>query len=98
MNIPLFPLVEIQIGNLNGDNGYLSDDNSKGFEERKIANGITPRKKSSRKILKKRQNQRKCIEGILGIIVQCLGLEKTRVRGLPNVLKDAYLKFIAFFF
>jgi len=89
---------EIQIGNVNADNGYLNDDNSEGLDERKIENSVAPRKKSARKIPKKRQNQRKCIEGIFGIIVQCLGLQNTWVRGLPNVRKDTYLKFIAFFF
>ena len=89
---------EVHMGNLNADNGYLNDENSDGLEEREINNSIAPRKKSARKIPKKRQNQRKCIEGIFGIIVQCLGLQKTWVRGLPNVFKDTYLKFIAFFF
>jgi len=86
------------MGNLNADNGYLSDDDSDGLNERRIDNSVAPRKKSSRKIPKKRQNQRKCIEGIFGIIVQCLGLQDTWVRGLPSVAKDTYLKFIAFFF
>jgi len=86
------------MGNLNADNAYLSDDNSDALDEHEIVNNIAPRKTNSRKIPKKRQNQRKCIEGIFGIIVQCLGLQKTWVRGLPNVFKDTYLKFIAFFF
>ncbi len=86
---------QTHIGNLNADNGYLSDDNPDGLNERRIDNSVVPRKKSSRKIPKKRQNQRKCIKVIFGIIVQCLGLQNTRVRGLPNVAKDTYLKFIA---
>ncbi len=86
------------MGNLNADNGYLSDDNSDALDEYEIVNNIAPRKTSSRKIPKKRQNQRKGIEGIFGIIVQCLGLQKTWVRGLPNVFKDTFLRFIAFFF
>ncbi|KKM26183.1 hypothetical protein LCGC14_1587370 [marine sediment metagenome] len=89
---------EVQIGNFNGDNAYLSDKNSDALDEHEIINNIAPRKTSSRKISKKQQNQRKCIEGIFGIIVQCLGLQKTWVRGLPNVFKDTSLKFIAFFF
>ena len=89
---------EIKIGNLNGDNGYLSDKNSNALAKREILNSIAPRKKNPRKIPKKRQNQRKCIEGIFGILVICLGLQKTWVRGLSNVYKDTYLKCIAFFF
>ncbi|MHA1394307.1 MAG: hypothetical protein ACTSRZ_12445 [Promethearchaeota archaeon] len=89
---------EVQIGNANADNAYSSDANSKLLDQHDIKNSIDPRKTSSHKIPKKRQNQRKCIEGILGILDQCLGLEETRVRGLRNVFKDTYLKFIAFFF
>ncbi len=84
---------EVQIGNANADNAYSSDANSKLLDQHDIKNSIDPRKTSSHKIPKKRQNQRKCIEGILGILDQCL-----RVRGLRNVFKDTYLKFIAFFF
>ncbi len=89
---------EVHMGNLNADNAYLRDDNSDALDEHEIVNNVVPCKTSSRKIPKKRQNQRKCIEGIFGIIVQCLGLQKTWVCGLLNVFKDTYLKFIAFFF
>lgn len=89
---------DIHIENFNGDNAYLSDKNSEALDVRGIINSIAPRKTSSRTIPKKRQNQRKCIEGIFGIHVQCLGLQTTWVCGLVNVCKDTYLKFIAFFF
>ena len=89
---------EVHIRNFNWDNAYLSDENSDALNEYEIVNNIAPRKTSSRKIPKKRQNQRKCIEGIFGISVQCFGLQKTWVRGLSNVFKDTYLKFVVFFF
>ena len=105
-SVPLIPIVEkiihehpeAHIGNLNGDKAYLSEKNSTKLAEHEITNNIAPRKSSSRKILKKRQNQRKCIEEIIGIKARCLGLERTWVRGLPNVFKDTYLKVIAFYF
>ena len=87
---------EVHVGNANADNGYASDDNSAGLVERKIADSTAPREGDDRKIPKKRQNQRKCIEGDFGIFAQCLGLEWTWVRGLPAVKKDTSLKFIAF--
>ena len=89
---------EAHIENFNADNAYLSEENSTKLSEHEITNNIAPRKNSSRKIPKKRQDQRKCIEGIFGIKTRCLGLEQTWVRGLINVFKDTYLKFIAFFF
>nr|MDO8083336.1 hypothetical protein [Candidatus Sigynarchaeum springense]MDO8084033.1 hypothetical protein [Candidatus Sigynarchaeum springense] len=55
-------------------------------------------KSSPVKIPKKRRNQRKCIEGIIGIGEQHLGLEQTRVRGLENVKKDTLLKAISMLF
>jgi hypothetical protein len=105
-SVPLVQIVEkvidehpeAHIGNFNGDNAYLSDGNSAKLDEHEITNNIAPRKNSSRTIPKKRQDQRKCIEGIFGINARCLGLEQTWVRGLTNVFKDTYLKFIAFFF
>ncbi|MHA1284954.1 MAG: hypothetical protein ACTSQP_20820 [Promethearchaeota archaeon] len=49
--------------------------NTEILDERNISNSIVPRKKSSHKIPKKRQNQRKCIEGILEILDKCFCLE-----------------------
>jgi len=103
---PLIPILDdllaenpdIVVGNLNGDNGYQSDANVIYLESKKINNSISPRKTSPKKIPKKRQDQRKCVESIFGIGVQCLDLEHTWVRGLENVTKDVYLKFIAMSF
>lgn len=89
---------KFRIGNLNADNGYQSDKNSEGLEKRDTINSMAPRKTSSRKVSKKRQNQRKYMEGIFRISFQCLGLQKIWFHGLPNVFKDTYLKFIALFF
>ena len=103
---PLIPILDdllaenpdVAIGNLNGDNGYQSDANAIYLESKGINNSISPRKKSPKKIPKKHQNQRKCVEGVFGIGVQSLDLEHTWVRGLENVTKDVYLKFIAMSF
>ena len=89
---------DVKIENLNGDNGYQSYVNANGLDVHNINNSISPRKSSPHKMPKKRQNQRKCIEGIFGIGVQCLDLEHIWVRGLVNVVKDVYLKFIAMLF
>lgn len=89
---------ECPIKNCNADNGYQSPENSIDLAAHGIEDNTAPRQKSDRKIPKKRQNQRKCIEGVFGIMAQCFGLEKTWVRGLPNVTKDTYVKFIAFLF
>jgi IS5 family transposase len=105
-SIPLVPLVDelrsenpgIEIGNLNADNGYQSQKNAEDLASRGINNSIAQRKTSSIKIPKKKRNQRKCIEGIIGIGEQCLGFEQTRVRGLQNVKKDTLLKAIAMSF
>jgi len=102
----LVPLVDelrsenpgMHIGNLNADNGYQSPENVEALETRGITNSIAQRKSSPSKIPKKRRNQRKCIEGIIGIGEQCFGLEQTRVRGLENVKKDTFLKGIAMLF
>jgi hypothetical protein len=103
---PLVPMLEdlltenpgITVGNLNGDNGYQSDANSIYLESKEINNSISPRKKSPKEIPKKYRDQRKCVEGVFGIGVQCLDLEHVWVRGLENVTKDIYLKFIAMLF
>ncbi|MEX2681878.1 MAG: transposase [Candidatus Sigynarchaeota archaeon] len=105
-SIPLVPLVdelrcekpELQIGNLNADNGYQSPKNAEDHAIRGINNSIARRQSSAVKVPKKRRNQRKCIEGIIGIGQQCLGLEQTRVRGLENVHKDTLLKGISMLF
>jgi transposase len=105
-SIPLVPLVDelrsenpdIDIGNINADNGYQSQENAKALEARNINNSIAHRQSSDVKVPKKRRNQRKCIEGIIGIGEQCIGLEQTRVRGLENVKKDTLLKYIAMSF
>ncbi len=105
-SIPLVPLVDelraetpkLQIGNLNADNGYQSPENANALEYRGITNSTAQRQSSSVKVPKKRRNQRKCIEGIIGIGQQCLGLEQTRVRGLENVKKDTLLKGISMLF
>lgn len=105
-SITLVPLIDklrsenpgTRVGNLNADNGYQSPDNVKALEVRDITNSIAQRKSSPSKIPKKRRNQRKCIEGIIGIGEQYFGLEQTRVRGLENVKKDTYLKAIAMLF
>jgi len=89
---------DVEIGNLNGDNAYQSPKNADYLDVHNINNSISPRKKSPKKLSKKRQNQRKCVEGVFGIGVQCLDLEHTWVRGLENVTKDIYLKFIAMMF
>lgn len=87
-----------RIGNLNGDNGYQNDGNGAYLDSKKINNSISPRKKSPKKLPKKRGNQRKCVEGVFGIGVQCLDLEHTWVRGLEKVTKDVFLKLIAMMF
>lgn len=105
-SVPLVQMLEefqaqnpgTKIGNLNGDNGYQSDANVAYLNLKGINDSISPRKNSSKKVPKKRQNQRKCVEAIFGIGVQCLDLERTWVRGLENVTKDIYLKFIAMLF
>ncbi|MEX2758405.1 MAG: hypothetical protein Q6365_023720 [Candidatus Sigynarchaeota archaeon] len=105
-SIPLVPLVDellsenpgIEIGNINADNGYQSQENAKALETRGINNSIARRQSSDVKVPKKRRNQRKCIEGIIGIGEQCIGLEQTRVRGLDSVKKDTLLKYIAMSF
>jgi IS5 family transposase len=89
---------DVQIQNANADNAYKSAENSAKLSEWHVTDSTAPRKSSPDKIPKKRQNQRKCIEGMFGIMVQCFGLGTTWVRGLSNVAKDTYLKFIAFFF
>jgi len=104
--VPLVPLIDElrsenpgkEVGNLNADNGYQSPENAEALEERGINNSIAQRKSNSIKIPKKRRNQRKCIEGIIGIGEQCFGFEQTRVRGLENVKKDTLLKAIAMLF
>ena len=105
-SVPLVPMVEdllaenpgVTFNNFNGDNGYQSPDNFDFLDARGINNSISPKKSSPSKIPKKRRDQRKCIESIFGIGVQCLDLEHTWVRGLENVTKDIYLKFIAMLF
>ena len=105
-SIPLVPLVDelrsetpnLKIGNLNADNGYQSPGNANALEDRGINNSIAQRQASSVKVPRKRRNQRKCIEGIIGIGQQCFGLEQTRVRGLENVKKDTLLKGISMLF
>ena len=105
-SVPLVPMLDdfinkspdMEIGNLNGDNAYQSPDNADYIDAHCINNSISGRKKSPKKIPKKRQNQRKCVESVFGIGVQCLDLEHTWVRGLENVTKDVYLKFIAMLF
>lgn len=89
---------DVQIKNANADNGYCCSDNSTGLATRGIEDSTAPRKSNPRKVPKKRQNQRKCIEGVFGIGAQCYGLERVWVRGLEAVTKDTYLKFIAFLF
>jgi hypothetical protein len=105
-SVPLVPMLddfmaehpEIQVGNLNADNGNQSDVNIAYLEKKGINDSICPRKNSPKKISKTRQNQRKCVEGTFGIGVQCLDLEQVWVRGLENVTKDIFLKFIAMLF
>lgn len=105
-SVPLVPMLEdfiaehpgIQVENLNADNGYQSDVNVAHLEKKGINDSICPRKNSSKKIPKKRQNQRKCVEGTFGVGVQCFDLEHVWVRGLENVTKDIFLKFIAMLF
>ena len=105
-SITLIPLVDelkaehpgVRFGNVNADNGYQSPENGKALADRDINNSIAQRKSSPVKIPKKRRNQRKCIEGIIGIGEQHLGLEQTRVRGLENVKKDTLLKAISMLF
>ena len=84
------------MGNVNADNGYASDDNSAGLGERSIEDSTAPLEGDDRKVPKKRQNQRKCVEGNFGIFAQCLGWEWTYVWGLSAVTKDTYIKLIAF--
>nr|MDO8084873.1 hypothetical protein [Candidatus Sigynarchaeum springense] len=88
----------VQVGNINADNGYQSPENGKALVDRGINNSIAQRQSSPVKISKKRRNQRKCIEGIIGIGEQHLGLEQTRVRGLENAKKDTLLKAISMLF
>nr|MDO8084365.1 hypothetical protein [Candidatus Sigynarchaeum springense]MDO8118569.1 hypothetical protein [Candidatus Sigynarchaeota archaeon] len=64
----------------------------------RLHNSIAQRQASFVKVPRKRHNQRKCIEGIIGIGQQCFGLEQTRVRGLENVKKDTLLKGISMLF
>ena len=105
-SIPLVPLIDeirsenpgIEIGNINADNGYQSQENAEALEARGINNSIAQRQASNVKLPKKRRNQRKCIEGIIGIGEQCVGLEQTRVRGLDSVKKDSLLKAISILF
>lgn len=102
-SVPLVPVLDellaevpgIGIGNLNGDNGYQSDENAAYLASKGINNSISPRKTGKGKVPKARRDQRKCIEGVFGIGVQCLDLETVWVRGLENVTKDVHLKFIA---
>lgn len=89
---------DADVKNINGDKGYLSEKNAEGLKKREIRNSIIPRKGSSRKVSKSNKNRRKCIEGLFGILVLCLGMQEPYVRGRNNVLKDTYLKYIALFF
>nr|MDO8085682.1 transposase [Candidatus Sigynarchaeum springense] len=88
----------MQFGNVNADNGYQSPENGKALVDRGINNSMAQRQSSPVKIPKKQRNQRKCIEGIIGIGEQHLGFEQTRVRGLENVKKDTLLKAISMLF
>ncbi len=105
-SITFIPLVDeiraehpgVQVGNINADNGYQSPENGKALAIRGINNSIAQRQSNPIKISKKRRNQRKCIEGIIGIGEQHLGFEQTRVRGLENVKKDTLLKAISMLF
>ncbi|MHA1370003.1 MAG: hypothetical protein ACTSRA_09855, partial [Promethearchaeota archaeon] len=72
--------------------------NVDGLAARGITSSIHPRRGGGLKVPRKRRHQRRCIEWIFGICVQCFDLENVHVRGLESVTKDLQLKFISLLF
>ena len=78
-SIPLVPILdkvidehpEVPIRNFNGDNAYLSDENSDALDEHEIPNNIAPRKKSSLKKGKIKGNVLKVFSGSVSNALVC---------------------------